>query len=179
MSLTKDSYLNMLQSLMPPGKAINRNSTGNLTKLLDGLAEELARIDARCETLLTEMNPLKTSELITDWERLCALPTECTGPLDTIGERRRAILGVISGTGGQSIAYFIALAAAIGYTIEIVETTAHTFEVHGSADINQYFDVGSSSVGDALRIDMGADLLECVISSRKPAHAHITYIYDL
>lgn len=193
--MTADAYREQLQALLPPGAAWTRESVAALTGLLGAMAEEFARIDRRGADLIDETDPRSTSELLTDWERIAGLPDVCTGPLATIRERREALLARITGMGGQSRAYFIALAESLGFTIQIREyfpfvagrpvghnlangnAWRHTWQVDAPAVTIKHFACGSS-VGEPLRT-WGNSLLECAFEKRKPAHTLVLFAYHL
>lgn len=116
-SMSADDYRQNLQALLPHGPAWPRESNSVLTKLLTGLAQELARIDARSSELLSETDPRQTFEMLSEWERMAGLPDECWLPSSgsSVDYRRAALLMRLTGRGGQDAAYYIALAEALGY----------------------------------------------------------------
>ncbi len=195
--MTKTDYLSLLQGLLPEGEAWNKESDSNLTTLLDAMAEELARLDTRADDLIKESDPSTTMEMMTDWERVCGLPDECAGELNTLQERRKSILGILSGTGGQSKNYFITLAKAFGFEVTIEECLPfrvgyssvgdplsslpdwkHTWIMNIPESNITHFSAGQSSVGEPIRY-WGFDNIECAISRRKPAHTHVIFAYNL
>lgn len=122
------AYLSLLQAVLPPGAAWPREPNAQLTKLLQALADEMARVHARCDDLLSEADPARTYEMLTDWERAYGLPPAClVGISQTIQQRRDALVAQISGIGGQSAQYFIDLAASAGYAITISNYSPWTF----------------------------------------------------
>lgn len=121
MSLPAAAYADQLGKLLPPGRAWQRAKGSRIDRLLNGIAVELGRLDKRGEDLLRESDPRTTSELLVDWERALGLPDPCTGPLDSVEKRRTAIVARLIQGGGQSVEFFVQLAAALGYTITIVE----------------------------------------------------------
>lgn len=121
MSLPSTAYAEQLGKLLPPGRAWTRSKGSRLDQLTNGLGIELARVDRRGEDLLRESDPRTTSELLVDWERALGLPDPCTGPLDSVEKRRTALVGRLIQGGGQSRDFYVQLAAALGYTISIVE----------------------------------------------------------
>ena len=193
MALTIDDYLAQLQALLPKGPAWPRDRGSLLTKLLSAFSEEYASLDARIEVLINESDPRTTVELLTDWERVCGLPDGCTGPLSTISERRDAVVSRLTTEGGQSAAYYIAVAAKIGYTITITEEKVHTCMSGCSDPINshewrfvwnvnaveansvRFFNVNDGV--DSALASWGNGLLECTISRLKPAHTLVRFIY--
>ncbi|MEW5904217.1 MAG: putative phage tail protein, partial [Pseudomonadota bacterium] len=123
MGMTADDYLSQLQALLPQGPAWTRDADAVLTRLLDAMAQEFARIDARADQVIDEADPRTTEELLTGWERVAGL--SATSPLDgsqmSVDQRRSNLLAKLVERGGQSPAYFIQLAARMGFTITITE----------------------------------------------------------
>jgi uncharacterized protein YmfQ (DUF2313 family) len=118
---TGDDYAEVLADLLPPGVVWPRDAETVLMRTMRGLAEEYARIHERDCDLLDESYPGSSTEAITDWERICGLPDECTGPLETLQERRAAVLSKLASRGGQSKQYYIDGAAILGFDITIRE----------------------------------------------------------
>lgn len=192
---TAADYLEQLKALLPPGQAFPRDAGTTLHDLLDGMSIELARVDARGNALPLEANPSSTVELLTDWERVAGLPDKCSGTLEeTIQGRKKALLAKLTSTGGQSIAYFTELAAALGYEVTIEEfrpfraglsragdaltngAWMFTWRVRAAATAIISFRAGMSVAGERLRT-WGNDTLECKINQLKPAHTVALFAY--
>ncbi|MBC3492726.1 YmfQ family protein [Pseudomonas taiwanensis] len=192
---TAADYLEQLKSLLPPGQAFPRESGTKLHDLLGGMAIELARVDSRGEALTAEANPASTNELLSDWERVAGLPDKCSNTLEeTVQGRRQALLAKLTSTGGQSPAYFIELAAALGYDVTIEEFKpfrvglskagdaltngpwVFTWRVRAAATAIISFRAGASVAGERLRT-WGNDTLECKINQLKPAHTIALFAY--
>lgn len=160
-------------------------------------AEGLA-LDAslgRAASLLLEADPRSTSEMLPDWERVLALPDACvaaTGEVQTVAQRRAAVVARLTMQGGQSKAYFIALAETLGYEITITEYHPHTtehdsespitdepwrFVWQANAPLNTLRDKTSEDDSEMATAVWGNALLECVISRFKPAHTHVIFSY--
>jgi uncharacterized protein YmfQ (DUF2313 family) len=118
---TGEDYAQVLADLLPLGVMWPREPETTLMLTMRGLAEEYARVHARDCDLLNESYPGSAIETIEDWERICGLPWECTGPLDTLEERRNAVLAQLAARGGQSRQYYIDIAKILGYDITIRE----------------------------------------------------------
>lgn len=195
MARTAAEYREQLKALLPPGQAFPREPGTTMQELLDGMAEELARVDVRGEELTVEANPLTTSELLSDWERVAGLPDKCSGALEETAQgRRNALVAKLASTGGQSAAYFIEVAAALGYTVTITEFRpfragfshagdaltngdwAFTWQVNAPGVTTISFRAGQSSAGEPLRA-WGNDTLECKINQLKPAHTIVLFAY--
>lgn len=186
-------YRDELRALLPTGEAWPEAADSVLANLLFAWAEEHARIDGRALDLLEEADPRSTAELISDWERMCGLPDPCTGPQPTLQGRRDAVVQKLTSRGGQSRAFFIAVAAALGFSITIEEydlfTVGHTvgmplrgdpwrfaWLVRAPAETIREFRVGQSTAGEPLR-SWGNVVLECAITRLKPAHTHVLFAY--
>ncbi len=177
MGLTARNYREQMQALLPSGPAWPRHDDATLTKALDALAEEFARIGVRAEELPIEILPNTTTELITDWERVMALPDECVGQLEeTLAKRRSAVVAKLTGGGSAAIDYYIALALQLGYVITITEPATHTWLITAPATTTTYFNVGNSVVGERL-ISYNHDFFECYFLAIKPAHTSLSFAY--
>lgn len=116
------AYLDQLQQLLPTGPAWTRSPDANLTRLLDAVAQEFGRLDARTARLIEEADPRTALELLPEWERVAGLPDTCSGQIAvTVPERRSAVVSKITARGGQSIAYMTAMAASLGYAVALEE----------------------------------------------------------
>lgn len=196
MALTAADYQAQLAALLPGGFAWPREADAVLARLLLAWADELARVDGRAADLLDEAAPRTTAELLADWERVAGLPDSCVaaqGISQTTGQRRAALVAKITSAGGQSVAYFVALAASLGYAITISEFSpfvagsvagasltngawAYAWTVNAPLTSISEFTAGSASAGDPLRA-WGNELLECVLSRLAPAHTHALFAY--
>lgn len=195
MPRTADDYREQLKSLLPPGAAFRRDRGSVLDKLLDAMAQELARIDARADALATDAVPNATTELLPDWEGVAGLPDNCSGALrPTIQARRADLVAKLTSRGGQSVRYFIEVAAALGFTITITEfrpfrvgqSTAgddfangdwiFTWRINAPAETVTYFRVGQSTAGEPLA-SWGNSNLECRMNQIKPAHTILIFAY--
>lgn len=195
MVLTDADYLQQLQALLPLGPAWSRDEVATITHLLAGLSAELARVDGRVWQILEEADPRTTAELFIDWERVAGLPDSCAvafGGDQTLAQRRAALIGRLTTMGGQSPAYFVGLAAALGYVITITEFRAHTvnddveYPIYGEAwNFAWQVNAALNSVTELLVVDTvddplaswGNSLLECVINRLKPAHTAVLFSY--
>lgn len=185
---TQQDYEGQLLALRPPGPAWPTEDDH-----LAAAAEECARVHNRAAALVAEADPRTTTELLSDWERVAGLPDACTGPLATLAERRAALVARLTSIGGQSRAYFIALAASLGYTITITEYRPYqvndhvndplnselwnfVWQVNAALDTVRRFNV-KSGVNEPLAT-WGNALLECVIRRLAPAHTKVLFAYS-
>lgn len=192
--LTEADYLAELQALLPPG-GLTRDPDAVLTKLLSVFAASLARVDALATALLEEADPRTTVQLLPDWERVLGLPDKCAGGESlTLQERRAWLVGRMTARGGQSRAWFISLAASLGYAIAIdefrpftcglsvcgeqlaPEATWTVWRVRMPATPIYWFRAGASVCGERLG-SQAAGWIECLFRRLKPAHTTVLFTY--
>lgn len=197
-SYDSQAYANQILSLFPAGPAWDDARAGNIGDLSLAMADELARVDARSQQLAVDWLPSQAVELLPDWERALALPDNCfPDQPQTLEQRQLAVVEKFTRIGLQTPAYFEALAAQLGYNVEVEEffpfsagsgsagtavideAWAYTWMVHiyGQEIILTDFQIGKSTVGEALR-QWGNSLIECVINRQKPAHTVVLYSYE-
>lgn len=196
MALTVAQYVAHLQALLPQGPAWPREPDSVTTKLLQGLAEELARLDARFDDLVEETDVRTATELLTEWERVLGLPDDCLAGQDlSLIERRRLAQQRLVEQGGQSAGYFIGLAALLGQP----GCTVTEFRPMNCNDdcndalyspedrFNWQLNIPAPSIG-ARAMNCNDDcsdpldfytpsLVECPIRERKPAHTNVFFTY--
>lgn len=192
--MTAPQYTEHLRALLPPGNALDDAGAGTLTQLLDGMAQELARVDASAGHLIDESLPDSTFQLLPDWERVCALPDNCTPAGQTIDQRRGAVIARLLGNGTPSIPYLTQIAAQIGYTVTIVKRHARrmgaalgtpyggipwqfVWEVHAPLNTDVHRAYGGSVMGIPYATWQNA-VLECVMRQHAPAHTIVNFIYS-
>lgn len=190
MALTAADYRDQLRALLPYGPAWD-----DTDDLLEGLAQELARVEARALALVAAADPSTTAELLAEWERVAGLPESCMAGVSlTETQRRQVLITKLIHNGGASRQFFIDLAATAGYTITITEffqfrvgmavgnavngsEWPYAWMVHSAAVAVSQFRTGKNRVGDPLRSWSDA-VLECLIKSHKPAHTLVIFAYS-
>ncbi|GAB6124336.1 YmfQ family protein [Humidesulfovibrio idahonensis] len=165
--------------------------------LAASLAAEGAALDAAhasVQVVAEGISPAGADGLwLADWERVLGLPDTCAGGYaQTQAERIAAALSKMRQRGGQSRAYFIGVAKALGYEITIEEHPVYTcaspcnqpicdepwsfvWTVRGPAVTVREFTC-QSGCADPLA-SWGNALLECLINRLKPAHTHVIFAY--
>lgn len=203
-----DDFAEAFAALLPTGLAWSRDPDDVLMKLIAGLSGIWGYVDSRSADLLErESDPRVTLELLADWERNWGLPDECVAEPLTIADRQTALITKMTMLGAQSRAFFIGLAAALGYTVTITEYAPWMFGISefgmtddgtgyprweiGPPEMRFYWTVhvgavrltwwrfGSAELGvdPHLRIALATDL-ECVIRRNKPAHTEVLFDYS-
>jgi uncharacterized protein YmfQ (DUF2313 family) len=183
---TATDYLWQFQRLLPRGRIWHRGWGTLQAQHLLTLMPTWARLDERASELITETFPCSVAaEMLPEWEATLGLP-DCE-PLDTIQQRQQAVCAKFSMRGGQSIAYFIELAAAYGYQITITQHSAFRVDINGAEDLLNdavwdfvwtvtsttetyiYFSTDLSHAEEPL-VAWGNAQLECLINEYAPAH---------
>lgn len=196
MAISRSQYIELLKNLLPRGLAWSRQQGTALHSLFEAMADEFYRFDQRLGTdLIKEADPSTTNEMLVDWERLVGIPDGVFS--DTVGtDRRRSnMLSKLTARGGQSIPYFIALAAELGFVVTITEFRPFrvgfsepgdaltngdwnfTWRVNAENDITDAFLVGLSTVGDSLSTS-STSILEGALNRSKPAHTILQFAYS-
>jgi uncharacterized protein YmfQ (DUF2313 family) len=192
---TPDDYKQQLINLSPKGLAWPTEDGSNWIKLLDAIAQEFARVDARCSDLINEALPDTTTELLPNWEQIAGLPDECSELGDSYSIRRLNLIAKLASRGGQSPSYYISVALALGYEITVTEFDQFRADINSAGDpvngeaweytwrvnapLNSivYFRASLSAAGEPLA-EWGNDRLECVINKLKPAHTIVLFSYE-
>ena len=121
---TDQEHYNALRKTFPV-KALLEDTVFDSVLQLDG--HHLDDAYDLGKALLREVHPDTAEQLIAGWERIHELPA--TG---TLAVRQARAKAARAATGGLSRAYFIALAAAMGYTVTITEGSSLIFIVHST-----------------------------------------------
>jgi uncharacterized protein YmfQ (DUF2313 family) len=182
--------------LLPPGKAWTLKPDGNLARLLAALGVELGKLELRACELLEEINPRTSVELLSNWETVLGLPGECGTLAETLAGRQFAAHAKLIATAGQSPAYFVMVAEAIGFAIEIEEYEPFrvgrgragdrlngeewqfAWTVHAPEFTPRFLRSGEGSVGDPL-ISFDNAPLACVLQELRPVHTVLLVSFDL
>jgi uncharacterized protein YmfQ (DUF2313 family) len=134
-----------------------------------------------------------------DWEAEYGLPDPCTSPASGEQGRINAVRARYGAQGGASPAYFVCLAASVGYDITITEpsdficglsecggddaTTAqnghHEWIIHLNSLGDIWFYTGDAIVAETpLGGFLAATDLECILRRVAPTHTTLTFDYS-
>lgn len=192
---TLEDYTSALQNLLPTGLVWPRKADCVQIAVLRALAQSYQQSDQSAESLLTGAFPATATIMLTDWEKTLGLPDDCAiGENDSIAIRQKAIVSKLFSTGGQSAAYFIGVAKALGYTISITfyrqaragmsvcgdalngDDWPFTWLVTAPQTTITYAQAGQSYAGDPLR-SWGNKRLECRLTKLAPSYTIVKFGY--
>lgn len=187
-------YRQQLRALLPRGPAWPNDLTnGVLDALLTAFADSLERVDADVFRLIEEADPRTTSELLTDWERICGLPDPGSELGETLTARRNAVVQRLTTEGSLTAAFVILQALQLGFSITIQEFEPSEFgtPVFGDefAGISAWWnfhvvtpdagvfdgEFGGMTFGEPLGY-VGNEALAALIDRIKPAHTNYRII---
>lgn len=196
-----EAFARALAALLPRGYAWPRERGSLLFRLLEAFGTAWEWVGSRDADLLErEAYPGTSLELLPDWERVAGLPDPCFPTGGTLEERRLAVETKLAARGGASRAYFIDLAARLGYAIAIIEYSP--FMAGWSRAGDPRWQVGSPAIRFVWRVTVpGARLswfragqgragrdphcrigravdLECLFRRLKPAHTDLIFDYS-
>lgn len=193
---TKQDCLLFLLSLLPPGQ-INRSLDGNFAKLLDTPAGEIDRINTLAKRIIEEADPRTSMDFFAEWEAFAGLPDNCSIISDSFAERRAKLIQKLKFKGGQSIAFYEAVADTLGYNIEIrtfrpfIAGRSRCGDSLNNGAASRFiwavkvigprvdkFKAGVSRCGERLGTVRRAEDLECIFHRLNQSHADLIFNYE-
>ena len=127
---TADDLLPQVLQLTPRGPAWGTDEAGDgkgaspvMLQVWRGVAAHAAANYATEWDLATQCLPSGITWSLPDWEHEYGLPDDCLSGQGGTAQRVTAVRARFAARGGQSPAYFVCLAASLGYVIEIEEPT--------------------------------------------------------
>lgn len=125
MAHSLEEWHDVLQQLMPRGRAWPRDQTAALTSLLRGFSGRLNAVEANADLLIKEMRPETTELLLEEWEDYLGLP-DCNAIPDGFERRRDAVVEKYHRKGGLATWQIEqAVKDALGFTIQVTEVLPH------------------------------------------------------
>ncbi|UPG89260.1 DUF2313 domain-containing protein [Luteibacter aegosomaticola] len=190
-----DDFTAALSGLLPRGRVWPRDPDAVVMKTVACLSPTYERSSLAATNLLVTAFPATATDLIPEWQETLGLPDPCAGTAPTIVQQRHQIVARLTDSGGQSAAYFIHLAAALGYQVTVtndapfrcgqsraghhVGSTEWFFvwAIHAPLVTTILFLAGQSTAGEPL-VTFGNAVLECELGERTPAHTILKFIYE-
>jgi uncharacterized protein YmfQ (DUF2313 family) len=117
-----DDVMAELLALSPPGWAINKEPDSMFAAFMRPLADAISTFEKQAYEELIEVDPRAAVALLPDFERMLG-PDPYGRDLTDVTQQQRQLVAYqrLTARGGQSIAYFVGLAASLGVTISITE----------------------------------------------------------
>jgi len=185
-------YTKALLSLFPQGLSWPRNVEATLYKVVNGLAQEMGRVDGRAADLLEiETDPRTANETLDDWERNFGLPDPCLPvPPSTLPARRAALVARMTMMGAQDRKFFTGLAASLGQTVNIQEYAPYMAGVsrtgdtrsplYGADSVHYRWQLGPPEMRFYWTVDLNSVLsgAECVLRRYSPMHTELVIKYN-
>ncbi len=175
-----NDYAQAMMNLLPSGIAWNKNPDSVQYRLILALAEALRRSDEDACALIAGAFPETADALIDEWYISLGLDDDCGAVnAESNEEARKYIPAKLLYSGGQSVDYFVQLAASLGYDISIREYRVPLcgFSWCGhilARGINFHWTVVvASSAEDAA----DSSYLECLFRKYAPAHTSLSFEY--
>ena len=146
---TQADYAQGFAALLPQGAAWPRDPDSVLQQVVTGLAGIWADpVDGNAADLLEiEADPRTSLQMLPDWERNFGLPDTCNSEVQTIDARHTALVQRMTLVGAQSRAFFINLAAEIGYNVQISEYSPFMCGISRCGDTRPIAPASPSDVG--------------------------------
>jgi uncharacterized protein YmfQ (DUF2313 family) len=187
-------YQQAMLRLLPRGRVWRGDSASNLSATLLALAPTYTRSMAAAAQVLIDADPATTENLLAEWEASLGLPDPCTVSSPSIEQRQAAVRAKFGARGALTKDYFIALAAALGFSVTITEFSpasvgrpcglplcgaawAFAWEVSAPEITTFYSAVGHSAVGDPLT-SYDAGELVCRITRDAPAETTVFFVFS-
>jgi uncharacterized protein YmfQ (DUF2313 family) len=195
MGVNAELYRQQLAGLLPQGMAWPQDPASALQQVLGAFGATLAAHDQTARALVDDVFPAYTVKFIDEWERVCGLPDACTVlGSQALAERRTSVVAKLGSSGGQSRAYFIGIAKAMGYPSATItefrpRRCGQRFNtLYGGLDWAHVWQmnlpaqkvtprVSGSPTGERYRV-WGDAVLECTINQLKPAQTLVQFKYE-
>jgi uncharacterized protein YmfQ (DUF2313 family) len=179
-------FLAGIQALLPTGPAWPRDPDAVITQVLAALVPLYTANADAAAALLEDAFPVAPAMLLPEWQETLGLPDPCAGPTPTLQQEQQQVAARFVATGGQSVNYFVSVAAALGYTITITQFTPFTvgmpvgqplygvpwafaWQINAPQVTVNFFRVGRDTVGEPLAT-FGNTVLQCELQRIAPAH---------
>lgn len=194
---TDEERTKSLGDFLPGGRLFHSKNIeeSNLRNLLLGLAREIGRVDSMMNDISSEHDPRITEKLIAEWERALGIPDGCFSNTEDLATRREQVVQKLS-MAVSTREDFIALAAALGFTVEITGGAYYGvftmvfpimfFPTAKAAKFTMLVDLDASLNPSLFTLvfpfTFGAregNIIECLFNKLKPANVEAIYRYIL
>src|ERR1700733_12020231 len=116
------ALVDQIVALLPQGQGWPRSSAGYLWQTVNLFTGAYQRILNWADYAQQDTFPITAQDSVDVWQKSFSLPDPPCPPL-TPQQQKTQMIQRVENLGGQSVAYYVAMAARIGYTISITELT--------------------------------------------------------
>lgn len=180
-TFSAQQYSQAARAMLPPGRAWNRQDGSNQASFCDALGDVYADQDGDSVQMLADFFPATATQGITEWNETLGLPDPCGGTPASQAINQQQIVAKLAATGGQSVPYYTALAAALGFQISITEFSptligddAPAGMITKTADWAYTWRV---NILNSETAPADTTMLQCLLERYMPAHTQF-YIVD-
>ena len=169
---TVDAVLDGVMAQLPLGFAWNGDASSRLGLFFRAFADAVANFEAQAAAQLEEVDPRGAVQLLADYERVLGPdPYGRDQAVLSQAQQQALVFQRWTARGGQTVAYFIALAAALGQTITIAAYAPARF---GVSDFGA--PMYGAAYGFAWSVTGSSDpVLEAMFQALKPAHTTVFF----
>jgi uncharacterized protein YmfQ (DUF2313 family) len=195
---TDDDFLAGFLNLLPDGPVWPKQPTEGedapvVVQASRALIKGYTRNAASAQALLQDAFPVAPVMLLPEWEETLGLPDPCAGASPSIQVRQQQVNARFVASGGQTVAYFIKVAASLGYDITITTFApsrfgrtfgspfggtdwAYAWQVNAPQFTIERFTFGSGF--GAPFASWGNTVLQCELQRLAPAHTTLLFSYS-
>lgn len=165
-----------LTQLLPSGDVWPKDTGSNLAKLLMALATPRAQLEADILALQLEISPRTSVVLLEDYKAVLGADPAGRDQGDLTTAQWQALLYARwTARGGQSIAYYEALASALGFTLSIYEPLAAVYGAFTYSDGAVYSRPDYDNFVWVVTLPHVGTGLEALIRQNQPADADVVF----
>ncbi|HBC1012520.1 TPA: DUF2313 domain-containing protein [Escherichia coli] len=175
-----NDYTRAMMNLLPSGIAWNRLPDSVQYRLVMALAEAYQRSDADACALIAGAFPETADALTDEWYISLGLDDDCGAVnAENNEEARKYILAKLLFSGGQSVDFFVQLAASLGHDISIRE---YRVPLCGFSWCGHILARGTNFHWTVVVVSSAEDAadsryLECIFRKYAPAHTSLSFEY--
>jgi uncharacterized protein YmfQ (DUF2313 family) len=189
--LNADQQTVLAGKYLPSGKAWNAKKYPDsvMYGVIKGLVTEFERLEAVVKLISDEMDILKTTELLPNWEESVGIPDECFSSAFSLEQRRNNVVTKLSRIPGSITEEdFLAVAEALGFEVTITPGAQIPIgELPGGTTADQqryYMKVTILNAGELQGFpytfpitfeESVQNMIQCVFNQMAPANVRVIY----
>lgn len=184
-----DDFTQAYLALMPRGRIWSKEPGSIIYDTVSAFGPTYERQTSSLAALLADSFPSNPVQLIFEWEETLGLPSPYAG-VQSLQQRQAHVLNKFANDGGQSVAYFLSVLTALGFTDATITEYAPFragFSTSGDSlgeptiifdwlitapNLSVSYFIAGSIIPLPLYTIEGADELEYIIKQYAPAHTN-------